>query len=195
MKQRAYIAHHIPGRIRIRLPHARGDRAFLEQINQSISPRPGVRYVEVNPATGSVVIHYEDSPPEDFKQSLALHADHEDLFMLDLNSHTEERNVSHSIDSGFKNLSNSVKRATDGAIDLKELFPVVLAAAALAFIKTAEGTPLWVSLLNFSFSSYMALHEPEQIENAVITEIKSLHEDIAALRAEIQLLSLQSRPT
>lgn len=194
MKQRAYIAHQLPGRIRIRLPHARGDRAFLEQINQSISPRPGVRHVEVNPTTGSIVIHYEASPLEDFKQGLAIHADREDLFILDLNSHTEERNISHSIDRGFKNVSNSVKRATDGAIDLKELFPVALAAAALAFVKTAEGTPLWVSLLNFSFSSYMSPHEPELIENAVISEIKSLQEEIAALRAEIHVLSHQSRP-
>jgi Heavy metal associated domain 2 len=167
---------------------------FLEQINQSISPRPGVRYVEVNPITASVVIHYEDSPLEDFKQGLAIHAAHEDLFILDLHSHTEESNISHSIDRGFKNLSHSVKRATDGTVDLKELFPVALAAAALAFVKKAEGTPLWVSLLNFSFSSYMALHEPELIENTVITEIKSLQEEIAALRAEIHLLSLQSRP-
>jgi hypothetical protein len=144
--------------------------------------------------TGSVVIHYEDSPPEDFKQGLAIHADHEDLFILDLNSHMEVSNISHSIDSGIKNLSNSLKRATDGAIDLKELFPVALAAAALVFVNTAEGTPLWISLLNFSFSSYMSLHEPELIENAVITEVKSLHEEIAALRAEIHHLSLQSRP-
>jgi hypothetical protein len=194
MKQRAYIAHHIPGRIRIRLPHAKGDRAFLEQINQSIAPRPGVRYVEVNPTTGSVVIHYEASPLDDFEQGLATHAAHEDLFILDLNSHTKVSNISHSIDSGFKNLSNSFKRASDGTIDLKEIFPIALAAAALAFLKTAEGTPLWVTLLNFSFSSYMALHEPELIEDAVMTQIKSLKEDIAALRAEIHELSLQSHP-
>jgi Heavy metal associated domain 2 len=195
MKQRAYIAHHIPGRIRIRIPYAKGDRALLEQIRQSIAPRPGVRNVKVNQTTGSVLIHFENFQLDEFNRGLADYAAHEDLFILDLNSHLEETNISHSIDSGFKNLSNGVKRATSGAIDLKELFPVALAAAALAVVKKAKGTPLWVSLLNFAFSSYMSLHEPEQIENVVIKEIKSLHEDIAALRAEIHLLSLQSRPT
>jgi hypothetical protein len=194
MKQRAYIAHHVPGRIRIRLINSKGDRAFLEQISQSIAPRPGVRRVEVNPTTGSVVIHYENSQFDEFKKGLADHAADEDLFILDLNSHMEEGHISHSIDTGFKNLSNTLKRATDGAIDLKEIFPIALAAVALAFLKSAEGTPLWVTLLNFSFSSYMSLHEPEVVEHAVITQIKTLRKDIAALRAEIHELSHQVRP-
>jgi hypothetical protein len=194
MKQRAYIAHHIPGRIRVRLSHAKGDRAFLEQISQSIAPLPDVHRVEVNSTTGSLVIHYEASQFDDFKKGLADHVAHEDLFILDLDSHKEETNISHSIDNGIKNLSNSIKRATEGAVDLKEIFPMALAAAALAFLKSAEGTPLWVTLLNFSFSSYMALHESELVENAVVTQIKSLKKDIADLRAEIHVLSHQSRP-
>lgn len=192
MKNQAHIAHHVPGRIRIRLPHAQGNRVLLKQIGESIAPRPGVHRVRVNPTAGSIVIHYDPGLLDNFRQSLAEHVKDEELFMLDTCPQKGESGVARSIDRGLKEISDTVKHSTGEAIDLKELFPFAVAAAALFFVDKTLGAPLWVSLLIFSFSSYMDLHEPEQPDGQVVDSIKSLREEIAALRGEIRELSRQS---
>lgn len=193
MKYQARIIHHIPGRIRIQVPHAKGNHLLLDRISKSIAPRPGVHRVRVNPTNASIVIHYDPSLLDNFQHSLAEHVKNEELFTLDISSQREESGIARSLDLGLKELSDTVKHATDETIDLKEIFPFVVAIAALFFVDKTLGAPLWVSLLIFSFSSYMDLHEKEPETNEqVLDSIESLREEIAHLRAEIRRLSRQS---
>jgi hypothetical protein len=60
----AEVAHAMPGRTRIRLPHHRGDAAFFASVASGLSSLPGVLGVETRPLTGSVLIgHF--SPLDD----------------------------------------------------------------------------------------------------------------------------------
>src|SRR5277367_6236120 len=66
MKVKLQIAHQVPGRIRIKIPSAKGDPAMLEEIQKTFSAIPGIEQVVVNPQTGSVILHYDTDQHDDF---------------------------------------------------------------------------------------------------------------------------------
>jgi len=55
----AELVHTIPGRSRIRIPGRRGDSVFFASVATGLSTFQGVQKVEVNPLTGSIVIHHD----------------------------------------------------------------------------------------------------------------------------------------
>src|SRR5450432_3054140 len=77
MAHKAEIAHHVRGRLRMKIPAAKGDEVLLEQIKRALSPIPGMLDVEVNPSTGSVILHYDPDVHEGIHDSLHEHgSDH-----------------------------------------------------------------------------------------------------------------------
>ena len=81
-KHQAHVAHHVKGRIRVRLPKAKRDEATLERIKRAVAPMHGVKSVDVSPSTGSVVVQYDAGVHDDFHSVLASHGEENDLFML-----------------------------------------------------------------------------------------------------------------
>src|SRR5260370_14352733 len=80
MKYHAEIAHQVCGRIRLKIPAAKGDEGLLEQIKRALSPIPGVHSIEVNPSTGSVIMHYDPEVHHEFHDTLQTHGrDHFEL--------------------------------------------------------------------------------------------------------------------
>lgn len=55
-----YVVHMTPRRLRIKVPEKRRDSSFFSAARQRLSQRPSVRGIEVNPATGSILIHSSD---------------------------------------------------------------------------------------------------------------------------------------
>jgi hypothetical protein len=53
------IAHHVPGRIRIRIPVLKKLSLSMLQRSAAIPFEAGILHVQVNPVTGSLVIHYD----------------------------------------------------------------------------------------------------------------------------------------
>lgn len=188
MRHPAQIVHHIPGRIRIKLPRAKGNRALLNRIAESIEGRHGVRSVSVNATTGSVIIYYDSSVLGDFRKRLAEYGADDDLFTLKKEGQEDKSLTARSIGGALKFLSQGVKRVTGDVIDLREIFPLAIGAYAFFFVDRAVGAPLWLSMLFFSFDSYMDLHEDESNE-PVVDSVESLRDEIAALRAEVRALS------
>jgi hypothetical protein len=174
----AHVVHHIPGRVRVKLPHAKGNRALLEHVKQSISPQPGVRQVEVNPATGSVLVHYDPELHEEFHDRLAGHAAGEDLFALKPPELTEADEIAAKIEAEaeflaehsevargvvnfVKHVNEVVRRGTNNNLDLNVLLPLGLAVYTFFEVSSEVVTPLWVTLGIFSFNSFIALHHPK----------------------------------
>src|ERR1700730_10576115 len=54
----AYVHHHIPGRLRIRVPAAKGEEELLRKLSSAIAKAPGISEVEYNQVTGSILIRY-----------------------------------------------------------------------------------------------------------------------------------------
>ncbi len=55
----ARVVHSIPGRVRLRTQGIKGDLAAFEQLRTAFEETRGVKNVQVNPATGSVLVEYE----------------------------------------------------------------------------------------------------------------------------------------
>lgn len=72
-KMKLQIAHQVPGRIRMKVPSAKENPELLEQIKQTFSVIPGIEEVIVNPATGSIVLHYDTDRHDEFHGKLEHH--------------------------------------------------------------------------------------------------------------------------
>lgn len=54
----AYIVHHVPGRLRLKLQDRRGDTAYFAHISECLGLCRGVSSVHSNARTGSVILAY-----------------------------------------------------------------------------------------------------------------------------------------
>ncbi|MGO9134206.1 MAG: HMA2 domain-containing protein [Methylovirgula sp.] len=171
-KHHAKVAHHVPGRMRVKVPNAKGNDELLEEIRQTLVGVPGIHEIEINGATGSVTIHYcAETHPE-------LHASidqHQDLFSvahrppatkLDEMTNMIEREAeflaehSHTarvIVDLCSNLDRQVKKATGNTVDLKVLVPLGLAAVTFIEIGATAATPVWVTIGLFSLNHFIEL--------------------------------------
>lgn len=178
MKARAKVAHHVRGRIRIRVHGGKGDRKLLERIKQSLLSIDGVTDIEANPDTGSIVVRYHPGHhPDQFCQRIEQQGQTSGAFDLvppDIGSaqqlydqaakeadflaaHSE---LARTVVEQMRNLDNAVKRATGNNLDLKVLVPLGLAIYSALEFGAEISTPLWVTLGIFSFNSFVALHPP-----------------------------------
>jgi len=177
MAHKAHVSHHIPGRMRVKVPSAKDQPRVLRQIQQSLAPMPGVQHVEINPATGSVLILYDLERHDAFHTQLAEHSTHADLFALDPPKVTEVDELAEKIETeatflaahsevarrmieAVQQINAGLKQATNNTVDLKVLLPLGLALYAFLEAGTEAVTPLWVTLGIFSFNSFVALHSP-----------------------------------
>jgi hypothetical protein len=55
----AYVAHQIPGRIRLRVPDRRGDNRYFESVRKTLSEHPAVERLRASPVSASIVIHHQ----------------------------------------------------------------------------------------------------------------------------------------
>ncbi len=53
----AYL-HHVPGRLRLKLPSLKGDSEIAAAVERDLAVIPGVTAAIANPVTGSLIIHY-----------------------------------------------------------------------------------------------------------------------------------------
>jgi len=177
MQHHAHVAHHVKGRIRVRMPKNKRDHATLEKVKRSISPMHGVQSVDVNASTGSVIVHYDAGTHADFPATLARHAEANNLFTLapprvsevdemvetiekEAEFLAEHSETAKAIVEFVKGLNREVKRATNNNFDLQVLLPLGLAAYAFLSLEGDVATPLWVTLGLFSFNSFVSLHHP-----------------------------------
>jgi len=178
MRHRAHIAHHTKGRLRIRVPSAKGDPAALEQIRNALSPVRGVHEVIVNQAIGTITVHYDPDAHVDFHSHLSntegSHHEHlhippppppvsevdEAMEMLNkeaefLSSHSHSAKVLFDM---LRKFDAGLKKATDNNVDLKVLAPLGLAVYAFLELGFEAATPVWLTLGVFSFNHFVTLH-------------------------------------
>ncbi len=177
----ASVVHHIPGRLRVRLPKSHRDPNVLRGLQEFVRGLGGVQHVEVNPVTGSILVHYE---PESAEQLRSLAEGEGDLQSFGIPPGLGEADdlaekitaeaeflAQHSetalhIVNSVRSLDVAIRKATDNAVDLKVLLPAALGVWAFFSIGVEVSTPLWVSLGIFSFNSFVALHRPHSVQIA-----------------------------
>jgi hypothetical protein len=177
MPHHAKVAHHVRGRIRVKLPSVRGNVAVLRQVADSLASRDGVHSVECNVQTGSIVVHYDHTHQDSIQQDLQEHGRNSGLFLLAPPEVSEVDQIAESIQreaeflaehseaarkvvDSAKELNQKLRRATNNNVDLKVLLPLGLALWALVEHDPELATPLWLTLSIFSFNSFVSLHPP-----------------------------------
>ena len=190
----ARTVHHVRGRIRLKIAGSKGEPRLLEEIRQAIAPLKGVKSVDVNPATGSVVVHYNPAMHEGFQAHLATHGENAGSFILmppeisevdelakkieqEAEFLSEHSAAARTIVDAFKTADRALKIATDNTVDLKVLLPLGLAVYSFVEIGLEASTPLWVTLGIFSFNSFLALHAPQPKTKTTAVLVDSTGQD------------------
>jgi hypothetical protein len=149
----------------------------LQRIQQALSPLSGIKRVQINPSTGSVLVEYPQEQRTDFERFLSQHGTKTGLFALRPPELTQADDIADKIaaEAEFlaahsdvarvlvnfvKHLNEKIRVATDNQVDLKVLLPLGLAVYTFVEAGSEAVTPLWVTLGIFSFNSFVALHQP-----------------------------------
>jgi hypothetical protein len=205
----ADLLHHIPGRIRLRIPAAKGNLAKLRGIQQSLSEVAGVQTVEINVRLGTIVIRYDPAQFTRFTAQLAAYATEHGLFAIGGQSVGPcISDAQRSLHSFLGTLNRAVQDALGNALNLKELLPLALGFYGLLFVNKSVAAAQWLNWIQFAIDTYMDLHEAEptaelaqtmeahfadlMAQQAQATE--ALRGELAALRSEMHVLVEAIKP-
>ena len=169
----ARIAHHVPGRLRIKVVGAKGDEAFFFAVAQLVSAMSGVESVRINAASSSVVVGYRASGVAMAAQlqrdpslctllQWALEDPLETAAGLAVTSSyayvKRHSRIAESIVVTAEHLDSNLRKLSDGYLDLKVLLPLSVAAASSMHKARSKGTPMWLTLGTFAFNAFLTLH-------------------------------------
>jgi hypothetical protein len=176
MRHKAHIAHYTKGRLRVRVPSAKGNPKALEKIKHSFSKLTGVHEVTVNEVTGSVTVNYDPKRHADFHEHLTGEGEHHAVVAVppppkltevdeieEMLEKEAEYLASHShsakaVVEFVRQCDIGLKRVTGNQIDLKVLTPMALAVYAFLELGFEAATPVWLTLGVFSFNHFVELH-------------------------------------
>ena len=181
MPHDAHVAHHVKGRLRVRVPSAKGNPKVLEAIKRSLTPLTGVNEVVVNEAIGTITVHYDPKRHADFHKHLSGEGHHKKMMTLpappvlsevdevaETLAKEAEYLSSHSHTAKFfvdliRKCDLELKRASDNQLDLKVLAPLGLAIYAFLEMGFEASTPVWLTLGLFSFNHFVDLHTHHEV--------------------------------
>ena len=164
--------HAIPGRTRLKIGALRGNPGLARELESRLGGEPGIRAVEANPATGSLLVRYDVEAPgwRDHTRVLgdALHAVTPDvdtariaeqLATMPAPANGAVGIEGHQVMEFFRGLDEQVK-ATAGGPGLKLLVPFALVLLGVRGILTSDtvATPRWYDFLWFGFATFLMLN-------------------------------------
>ena len=176
------VAHQVPGRVRMKVPSAKGNPELLKQIAETFGVIPGIEHITVNPATGSVVIHYDVDyhhefhghlqdhvapghvPPRTEIDELAYKIEQEVEFLA---QHSE---TARAIVNAFKAADREIRLATGNNVDLKIVLALSIIGVTVLEVGATAATPVWVTLTLFALNHVIEMHTP-QTEAPAVTPV------------------------
>ena len=179
------IAHQTVGRVRMKLPSAKGDPEFLREVAETFSVIPGIQQVDVNPITGSIILRYDDENKYfneklaqnllliNTQQSRMIGSEYDELakkIEKEAEYLAQRSELARAVVDFFKQLDREIKVATYNVIDLK----IILAVGALGLmifeIGATAATPVWLTLSIFTFNHFIELRNPESESDMINQE-------------------------
>jgi hypothetical protein len=158
----AQIAHHIPGRLRLKVPSLKDDPSLGETLGRELGDLEEVVEVSVRPLTGNVVVHYQSNGRGEtgFVQSIGS------VVRL-----TEARPVARpqpppDVSVGemaaewtharWQGLNDSLRRGTDGALDLRTVIPLFFVFLGVRQILTQPNLSAlpWYTAFYYAYQTF-----------------------------------------
>jgi len=157
------LAHHHPGRLRVRADALIEALDVVQRIRESLDAVPGILSVKYTAQTGSILVEYEPG-----------HADADDIILriaeaADLEPPLDEATLREqrarpallSIRAA-RELNRLTEEVTGGRADLRSIVPAALAGLAVySFVGEKNRLPRWDNLLYWGFNIFTLLHRPE----------------------------------
>jgi len=149
----AYVAHALPGRLRLRIPEQRGNESYFADLCERLTSLHEVVDATANAATGGILLRL--TPGIDIPDVAAAARA---LSLFDLKpaptataKPVTEMNALAKASVGFKGTNRLIAEATGGYLDVKSIvFLLLLAMAARQISRghfmVAGFTPLWHAL-------------------------------------------------
>ena len=162
------LAHHLPHRTRYRVGKKHRNETSVKRIRDSVMAVPGVKSVEVNDRTGSVLVHHEERSGMLDALSAALGGVGEDIFEELIETSIEEivpggSIIAHLIKQRVGSVNASVAGLTNNVVDLKMLLPMGFLTAGIIQASRNRNwfaqVPAWV-LFYYAYDSYLKFHGP-----------------------------------
>jgi hypothetical protein len=178
MRNDTIVVHHIPGRIRFKVPGAKGDHVFFRQIHEIAASVDGVHNAAVSPVTASVTVGYDRNDPAIWQRLNKAFKQQGVLLALALPELGEAQTVSEiaeedaSLLAGRSRtvsallrtmhaLDRALKRATGNVIDLRRLLTLTLVGISL-FSMVKRKDPIMLILLPLlAVHALLSLSQPD----------------------------------
>jgi cation transport ATPase len=174
MKVKLQIAHQVPGRIRMKIPSAKGNPELLEEIQKTFSAIPGIEQVVVNPDTGSVILRYDTDQHDDFHAGFSHryqhHAGHQphkppsnEIDALatkieeEANFLAEHSQAAKAVVDFCRHWDHEIKNASGNMFDLKMVLCVGIVGFMIFEVGAAAATPVWVTLSLFGLNHFVEM--------------------------------------
>jgi hypothetical protein len=179
------IEHQVPGRVRMKIPAAKGNPELLKQISETFAVIPGIEEVKINPVTGSVVLYYDTDRHDEFHGTFRNHceahggsaangahgADTElDKLTGSIEAEAEflasHSHTARAVVDFVKMIDHEIKRATHNNLDLKIVFAVGIIGLTVFEVGATAATPVWVTLAIFTVNHFIQMHEQQNLKAA-----------------------------
>ncbi len=165
------VAHVSPGRVRVKVPHAKHNPELATKLDERLSAIEGVKRAETNLLTGSIVLLFDAAEiafeeimpgvaevlaaalPEVEEEAIAA------LLHPSANGAGAEP-LAGQITGLLHSFDTRLGAASGGAVDLRVLLPMSLFFLGIGRLVASEQVvfPSWYDLLWFSFGTFAALN-------------------------------------
>ena len=167
-----HVVSDTPGRLRIRVRHPHRHPQLMGRTQDHLEGKPGIRGVETNPTTGSVMVRYDPHQvsPDDILAML------KDVGVIALQTASDlgvelpeagRSTTAVSVISVIDDLDRRISLLTGRRIDLKLLFPATLFGLGIRQVATQglglAQVPGYI-LLWYAFDSFWKFHQAEPVE-------------------------------
>ena len=179
MPQHAHVAHRIPGRVRVKVPHLKNNPQAAQRLNRMAASIKGIKKVEASSVTGSMVVHYDKDSVDSQAEFGEMMNSIGSILSVAIPEVGEAREIGKTIapdvaylaehvpalaplTNTFRIIDDKVKSATYGSFDLATLAPILLGGCFILLgdsSKSIRRSVMIGGLLFASLHSYMALHQ------------------------------------
>jgi hypothetical protein len=157
----AVVCHSTPGRFRVKVPSRKGNAAYFSNVKDRFAHLEGVKEVEANALTGSVVF----SHVADLK-SISTFAEEHSLFrLIKLESGTPA--LSRNVVKAFSDFDKRVKRFTGNELDVPgAAFLTLLGFGIYEISRGNFAAPAWYTAFWYSLNIFLkSVPHPTHVEN------------------------------
>ena len=153
------VAHHHPGRLRMRSPAFETDERLRDAAQRWLRDQCGVRAVDADARTGSLLVTYDPALVDAGELLLAVAT----RSQLTIAEHASRPVDVQFVFDGARALDERVLEATGGRFGLRVVLPALLGVgSAGSFLLSEQRTPRWESLLYWAVQAFTVLNTDER---------------------------------